>query len=234
MELEILTALNRERAARRAAIVVSDFADGTSRLFREGDAQEGELGKALARAFDTGRSGTVQVEGRELFLNVHLPPPRLVIIGAVHTSQALAPMARIAGFQVEVIDPRTAFATEERFPGVRLVAEWPDKVLEQRPFDAFTAVAAVTHDPRIDDGPLEAALKANCFYVGALGSRKTHAKRVERLRANGFDDADIARIDAPIGLAIGAANPPEIAVAVLAAVIQSLRSRGRRPDEQPA
>lgn len=233
MELEILTALNRERAARRAAIVVSDFA-GTSRLYREGAAQEGELGKALASAFYSGKSGTVQVDGRELFLNVHLPPARLVIIGAVHISQALAPMARIAGFEVEVIDPRTAFATEDRFPGVRLVAEWPDEVLEQHPFDAFTAVAAITHDPRIDDGPIEAALKAKCFYVGALGSRKTHAKRVERLRANGLSDADIARIDAPIGLAIGAANPPEIAVAVLAGIIQALRSRGCKPDERPA
>jgi xanthine dehydrogenase accessory factor len=148
------------------------------------------------------------------------------MIGAVHISQALAPMARIAGFDVEIIDPRTAFATPERFPDVALRAEWPQDVLKERPFDAYTAVAALTHDPKIDDHPLQAALEAGCFYVGALGSRKTHGRRVERLLAAGLGEEQIGRIHAPIGLAIGAASPAEIAVSVLAQVIGALRSRG--------
>ena len=164
--------------------------------------------------------------GRSFFLNVYLPQPRLVVIGAVHISQALAPMARIAGFPVEIIDPRTAFATQERFADVELSAEWPEEVLSTHPLDSYTALAAVTHDPKIDDFPLKAALDAGCFYVGALGSRKTHAKRVERLLALGATEAQIANIHAPIGLNIGASSPAEIAVAVLAQVIEAFRSRG--------
>ncbi len=232
MDRDVLATLNLERAARRAAILVTDFGNGTSRLYREADTREGALGAALASAFASGKSGTVKIDGKELFLNVHLPSARLVIIGAVHISQALAPMARIAGFDVEIIDPRSAFATPERFPDTVVTAEWPDKLLAERPLDAFTALAAVTHDPKIDDGPIEAALRAGAFYVGALGSRKTHAKRLERMRASGLADEDVARIRAPIGLPIGAASPAEIAVAVLAEVIQSLRSRGRDQAER--
>ena len=149
-----------------------------------------------------------------------------MVIGAVHISQALAPMARVAGFPVEIIDPRTAFATAERFPDGALDAEWPQDVLARRPLDAYTALAAVTHDPKIDDPALLAAFAARCFYIGALGSRKTHGKRVERLKAGGAADADLARIAAPIGLPIRAQSPAEIAVAILAQVIEALRSRG--------
>ena len=145
-------------------------------------------------------SGMVEADGRSLFLTVELPPPRLVLIGAVHISQALAPMARIAGFDMTIIDPRTAFATPERFPDVPLLAEWPADAIPRIGFDAFTAVAALTHDPKIDDAALLAALEAGCFYVGALGSRKTHAKRLERLRAAGAGEAALATIHAPIGL----------------------------------
>jgi len=226
MDRKLLSELNAERAARRAAILVTDLADGGGRLVREGDAIAGALGEALASAFRSGKSGTIDVEGQSLFLNVHVPPPRLVVIGAVHISQALAPMAALAGFDVEIIDPRTAFATPERFPGATLHAEWPQDVLQARPLDPYTAVAAVTHDPKIDDVPLQAALAAGCFYVGALGSRKTHGRRVERLMAAGLSEVEIARIRAPIGLAIGAASPAEIAVSILAEVIGALRSRG--------
>lgn len=234
MELDVLTTLNRERSARRAAILVSDFERGTSMLHREGDARDGVLGEALASAFDSGKSRIVEIDGRLLFLNVHLPPARLVIIGAVHISQALAPMARIAGLDVEILDPRSAFATPERFSDTVVKAEWPDKVLAERPLDAFTALAAVTHDPKIDDGAIAAALRAGAFYVGALGSRKTHANRMGRLREAGLSDEQIASIRAPIGLPIGAASPAEIAVAILADVIQSLRSRGQRQAERQA
>jgi xanthine dehydrogenase accessory factor len=149
-----------------------------------------------------------------------------VAIGAVHISQALAPMARIAGFDMEIIDPRTAFATEARFPGVPLFAEWPEEVLKKRPFDPYTGVAALTHDPKIDDLALKSALGAGCFYVGALGSRKTHAKRVDRLLGMGVSEGELARIHSPIGMDIGAATPAEIAVAVLAEIISAFRSRG--------
>lgn len=226
MDLKALETLNTERRARRAVMLVTDLGDGSGRLVREGDAVAGALGTEVDKTFRSGKSGTVEVEGRAFFLNVHLPPPRIVAIGAVHISQALAPMARIAGFDVEIIDPRTAFATPERFPDTTLHAEWPDDVLSQRPLDPYTALAALTHDPKIDDLPLKAALEAGCFYVGALGSRKTHGKRLERLAEAGVSNAALENISAPIGLDIGAASPAEIAVAVLAEIIGALRSRG--------
>jgi xanthine dehydrogenase accessory factor len=226
VNVHLLKSLNAERRARRAAVLVTDLAGGPDRLVKEGEPVGGELGDAIARAFRTGLSGSVEADGKKLFLNAHLPSPRLIVIGAVHISQALAPMAGIAGYPVEIVDPRTAFATAERFPGVTLHAEWPQDVLERRPLDGYTALAAVTHDPKIDDFALKAALDAGCFYVGALGSRKTHARRVERLLGLGATSAEIERIHAPIGLDIGAASPAEIAVAVLAQVIQAFRARG--------
>lgn len=234
MDAAALRLLNEERRARRAAILVTDLSDGSSRVVREGEAVEPALAEAVAKAFRTGNSGAAEVGGRNLFLNVHVPRPRLVAIGAVHITQALAPMAAIAGFDMEIIDPRTAFATTERFPDVTLHAEWPETVLAGRPFDAYTAVAAVTHDPKIDDFPLKAALEAGCFYVGALGSRKTHGRRVERLLAAGLTAEQIGRIHAPIGLDIGASSPAEIAVAVLAQVIHALRTRGSAAREDAA
>jgi len=226
MDPYALKTLNAARRARRAAVLVTDLGDGRDRVVHEGDAVAGDLGAAIGRAFRTGNSGTVEAEGRTFFLNVHLPRPRLVVTGAVHISQALAPMAKIAGYPVEIIDPRSAFATEDRFPDVTLHAEWPEEVLKRQPLDGYTAFAAVTHDPKIDDFALKAALDAGCFYVGALGSRKTHAKRVERLLAMGASAEEIGRIHAPIGIDIGAASPSEIAVAVLAQVIRAFRSRG--------
>lgn len=221
-----LKKLNQCRRERRAAILLTDLGDGRDRVVVEGDPVAGNLGEAVASVFRSGKSGVVEVDGRSFFLNVHLPPPRLVMIGAVHISQALAPMAAIAGFDLHIIDPRTAFASPERFPNVRLDAEWPQEALARSPLDAYCALAALTHDPKIDDPALKAALEAGCFYVGALGSRKTHAKRVERLTEVGVLPADIERIRAPIGLRIGAASPAEIAVAVLAEIIEALRSRG--------
>jgi xanthine dehydrogenase accessory factor len=234
MDLTLLKQANAERAARRAVILATDLETGTATLHRESEPRDGDLGAALTRAFDSGKSGSVEIGERQLFLNVHVPPPRLVVIGAVHISQALAPMARLAGLDVEIIDPRTAFATPERFPDTALSAEWPETVLVARPLDAFTALAAVTHDPKIDDYPLAAALRAGCFYVGALGSRKTHGKRVERLKSAGLSDKEIARIRAPIGLPIGAASPAEIAVSILAEIIGALRTRASRQMEAEA
>ncbi|MEM6464046.1 MAG: XdhC family protein [Pseudomonadota bacterium] len=225
MRVELLKRLNEARGNRRAVIVATNLEDGSARLVLEGESVSGELGVALDKAFRSGRSGTVEADARFYFLNVHVPPARLVVIGAVHIAQSLAPMARIAGFDVRIIDPRTAFATLERFSDTELIAEWPDEVLAQKPLDAYTALAAVSHDPKIDDFPLKAALEAKCFYVGALGSRKTHAKRIERLRKLGLGDEQIAGIASPIGLDIGAASPQEIAVAILAEIIGALRKR---------
>jgi len=225
MDPHLLKGLNAERRARRAAILLTDLGDGRDRLIRESDQVAGALGDIVAKAFRSGKSGSADAEGRTFFLNVHVPPPRLVMIGAVHISQALAPMARIAGFDIAIIDPRTAFATPDRFPDMPLHADWPETVLRENPLDSYTAVAALTHDPKIDDFALKAALDARCFYVGALGSRKTHAARVERLTAGGAPREEMARIHAPIGLDIGAASPAEIAVAVLAQVIGALRTR---------
>jgi xanthine dehydrogenase accessory factor len=225
MEPLNLKKLNAERRARRAVALVTDIAGERDRVVREADPVGGELGEALRKAFLSGKSGTVEADGATFFINVHVPPPRIVVIGAVHISQALAPMAQIAGYDLEIIDPRTAFATPERFGGFALHADWPETVLKGRPLDAYTALVAVTHDPKIDDFPIKAALETNCFYVGALGSKKTHAKRLERLAEAGLPQDRLASIAAPIGLDIGAASPAEIAVATLAQIIAAFRKR---------
>ncbi|WFU49203.1 XdhC family protein [Sinorhizobium terangae] len=225
MERTTLKAINAARAARRAAVVVTDLSDGASQVFLEGTSFPQEWDSLIVDALRSGRAGIAAVEGRSLFINVHLPPPRIVAIGAVHISQALAELAAVAGFDMTIIDPRTAFATAERFSAVELLAEWPEDVLPSRPLDRYTALAALTHDPKIDDYPIRTALEAGCFYVGALGSRKTHAARVERLGQAGVPQDAIGRIKAPIGLDIGAASPSEIAVAVLAEIIEAMRRR---------
>jgi xanthine dehydrogenase accessory factor len=227
MKLDLLAKLNAARAERRAAIFVTDLANGAQRLVMADDIAADPLADVLAQRLRMGKSGMVEAEGQQFFLNVQAPPARIVATGAVHISQALAPMARMLDFDVTIIDPRTAFATPERFPDVRLMAEWPDKALQSVPLDRYTAFVALTHDPKIDDPALDAALKSDCFYVGALGSKKTHAKRVERLRAAGFDTATIARIHAPIGLDIGAVSPAEIALSILGEIVETLRGPKR-------
>ena len=228
MQLALLSALNAERAARRAAILVTETASGEQRLVREAEVARDALAPLLEERLRSGKSGTVETDGRQLFLNVQVPSVKAVVIGAVHISQALAPMARGLDLAVTIIDPRTAFATPERFPDVQVLAEWPDAALPRLGLDRYTALLALTHDPKIDDPALAAALRAECFYIGALGSKKTHARRIERLTAAGFGEADIARIHAPIGLDIGAVSPAEIAVAVLAELIAALRRDRRR------
>src|SRR6202008_4832918 len=162
----------------------------------------------------SGKSGMAETPRGRVFLTVHVPPARLVITGAVHISQALAPIGKLLGYDVVIVDPRTAFATPERFPDVKVIAEWPDTALPPLNVDHYTAFVALTHDPKIDDPALLHALARDCFYIGALGSRKTHARRLERLKQQGVTDADLGRIHAPIGLDIGAASPAEIAVAI--------------------
>ncbi len=190
---------------------------------RKQDVASDPLRATLEAALRSGKSGMVETPQGQVFLTVYVPPPRLVITGAVHISQALAPMAKLVGYDVVIVDPRTAFATPERFPDVKVIAEWPDTALPPLNIDGYTAFVALTHDPKIDDPALTHALERDCFYIGALGSRKTHARRVERLKQQGIGDDAIARIHAPIGLSIGAVSPPEIAVAILGQVTAALR-----------
>jgi xanthine dehydrogenase accessory factor len=228
MRLSLLSDLNAERAARRAAVLVTDVASGEQRIVREAEVGGDPLAQDLQESLRRGKSGLVERDGRQFFLTVQTPPVRLVVIGAVHISQALAPMAKDLDLDVTIIDPRTAFATPERFPDAPVLAEWPDAVLPEIGIDQYTAVVALTHDPKIDDPALTAALRSKCFYIGALGSRKTHERRVQRLTASGFNEADLARIHAPIGLDIGAVSPAEIAVSILAEIVASLRKERRR------
>jgi len=223
MKLEILASLNAERAARRAAIVVTDVASGAERLVKAEEVEKDPLKDELKERMRTGKSGMAETPEGRVFLTVHVPPPRLVITGAVHISQALAPIARVVGYDVTIVDPRTAFASPERFPDVKVIAEWPDQALPPLGIDRYTAFVALTHDPKIDDPALLHALNRQCFYIGALGSKKTHARRVERLKSAGLSDDTIGRIHAPIGLAIGAVSPPEIAVAIMGEITARLR-----------
>jgi xanthine dehydrogenase accessory factor len=223
VKLTTLKELNAERAARRPVIVVTDTSDGEQRLVKAADFAADPLAAELSKHLRMGKSANIEVGGKKLFLNVYAPTARMVIVGAVHISQALAPLARSLGYDVTVVDPRTAFASPERFPDVPLIAEWPDVALPLLKVDHYTAFVAVTHDPKIDDPALLHAFERDCFYIGALGSRKTHAKRAERLKSLGASDADIARIRAPIGLSIGAVSPSEIAVSIMAEVTAVLR-----------
>jgi len=223
MRLDILASLNAERAARRAAVIVTDVASGAQRFVTGADIAADPLREILEAHLRSGKSGMAETPQGRIFLTVHVPPPRLVITGAVHISQALAPVARLIGYDVTIVDPRTAFASPERFPDVKLIAQWPDEALPPLGVDRYTAFAALTHDPKIDDPALLHALARDCFYIGALGSKKTHARRLERLKAQGVTDAALARVHAPIGLAIGAVSPSEIAVSIMAEITASLR-----------
>jgi xanthine dehydrogenase accessory factor len=213
-----------DRAGRRPAVLVTDLATGAQELLHRGDeGRRPALADSLSRAFAGSGGAVVPGEKGELFLDVHLPPLQLIVIGAVHIAQHLAPLAVAAGYAVTIVDPRQAFATRERFPEVRLIAEWPDEVLPDFALDEHTAMVLLTHDPKIDDVALKAALASDCFYIGALGSKRTHAARRERLLEAGISEQALARIHAPIGLDIGATGPVEIAVSIMAEITAVLR-----------
>jgi xanthine dehydrogenase accessory factor len=230
VKLDILKSLNAERAARRAAVVVTDVTSGEQRLVKAADMARDPLKAVIEKHVRSGKSGMEETPQGRVFLTVYVPPPRIVITGAVHISQALAPIAKLLGYDVTIVDPRTAFATQERFPDVRVIAEWPDTALPPLGIDHYTAFVALTHDPKIDDPALQHALARDCFYIGALGSKKTHARRIERLKGQGLTDEALARIHAPIGLPIGAVSPSEIAVAIMGEITARLRLS---PERQP-
>ena len=226
MRREILQALLASRVAKRPAVLITNVSNGRQ-LLLDGEERRGDL-EASAALLEIARERLQQdrggmLEDGEHFVQVFLPPLRLAIVGAVHISQALVPMARIAGYEVTVIDPRRAWATEARFPGVTMITEWPDDALEAFRPDARTAIVTLTHDPKLDDPALLCALRSEAFYIGALGSTRTHGKRLERLRKEGLEEASLKRIHGPAGLAIGARSPAEIALAILAQMTSVLR-----------
>ena len=230
MKLDVLSALNAERAARRAVAVITNVESGAQRLVKAADVGKEPLHELIEKHLRIAKSGMEETPHGRVFITVHVPSPQLVITGAVHISQTLAPIGKMLGYDVTIVDPRTAFASIERFPDVKLIAEWPDVALPPLNVDRYTAFVALTHDPKIDDPALKHALARDCFYIGALGSKKTHARRVMRLQAAGLSNAEIARIHAPIGLAIGAASPAEIAVAIMAEITGRLRLKAEKAE----
>ncbi len=222
MRRETLAELNEARRAGRAIVRATDLKTGDENVL-DPVSDATPLGTAAAQAARADQSTTIELDGRSWFLAVYNPPLDLVIVGAVHIAQPLARMAVLAGYGVRVIDPRTSFATPERFPDVTLSHDWPDDALAKSPLGPRSALVALTHDPKVDDPALIAALRSDCFYIGALGSKKTHAARFARLGQNGFSSEQLARICGPVGLAIGAKSPAEIAVSILAQMTAALR-----------
>ncbi len=216
MKISTLNVLNDAKRARRAVALITNTITGEERIETRADAQ---AGSDLEKAFRFDKSAMLGDE----FIAIHNPPLRLVIIGAVLITQSLIPIARACGYDITVIDPRGAFATGARFPDITLLADWPQEVLPDFKLDARTGVIALAHDPKIDDPALEMALRSEAFYIGALGSKKSHAARIERLTKSGFDATDLARIAGPIGLSIGAVGAPEIAISIMAQLTQALR-----------
>jgi xanthine dehydrogenase accessory factor len=221
MTPEILAALQAMRAAKRPVVLATQLATGEQLLL---PIEGSPLAEAAHRALSRDEAATVSIDHEEWFLQPYSPPIRLVVVGAVHIAQALVPMAAHLGVAVIVIDPRRSFATEERFPNVTLCGDWPDEAMDALVPDSRTAVITLTHDPKLDDPALDRALRSDAFYIGALGSRKTHASRLARLRALGHDDAALGRIRGPVGLHIGAVTAPEIALSILAEFIAVRRN----------
>jgi len=225
MKVEVFERVLTDRAAKRAVAVVTRLGDGAQALVHD-DEVSGELALTDEQVAETqrrlrgNRSGALESSDGALFVRCHAPAPRMVVVGAVHIAQALAPMAAMAGFEVIVVDPRRAFATSERLPGVSVMTSWPDEAMAQIGLDGQTAVVTLSHDPKLDDPALIAALGSHAFYIGALGSTRTHAKRVARLTEAGLGEA-LHRIHAPVGLDLGGRAPVEIAVSILAQVIQA-------------
>ncbi len=227
----LLDELRAARRAKRPVVLVTRLPDGAQRLLDPREAAPEGVSPALFDAAQLAaardETSTVEEDGATLFLQPFNPPLRLILIGAVHIAQPLARMAALAGFATVVVDPRRAFATDDRFPGVERSTAWPDEALTVLAPDGRTAVVTLTHDPKLDDPALDVALRSSAFYIGCLGSGKTHAARLERLARRGFTAADLARLHGPVGLRINARSPAEIAISILAEIIQQLRPAKR-------
>lgn len=222
MKAETLARLQAEREAQRPVVLLTRLSDGAQHLWPQ-DAVPAALADAARDALGHEKGASVTIDNEAWFIHPHNPPLRIIVVGAVHIAQAMAPMVAPLGFQLVVVDPRRAFATAERLPGVTLNTDWPDEAMAALRPDARSAVVTLTHDPKLDDPALDAALRSPAFYIGALGSRRTHAKRVARLRDLGHGDDAMARIHAPVGLDIGAVTAPEIALSVMAEIVAARR-----------
>jgi len=218
--LPLITRTLEARVRRQGLLAHTRLSDGRRQLFGRGDA---DADPSLQRAIASGESELQVTPEGEVFLHAMLPPPRVLIIGATHIGQLLAQLVKLAGYEVVVIDPRTAFAAEARFPGIRLDTAWPQDTIPKIGLDEFTAVVALAHVGHIDDEALKLALRSSAFYVGALGSQRNHAKRKQRLTEAGFSAEEIARIRAPVGINIGAQSPQEIAISIMAELVLALR-----------
>jgi xanthine dehydrogenase accessory factor len=233
---EVLAALQAAQAEKHPVVLATKLPSGEQLLLPNADAPA-DLAEAAAHALDQDQTGTVKLPSGDWFLHVHNPPLRLIVVGAVHIAQALVPMAAQVGYAVVVVDPRRSFATDERFPNVSVSTEWPDDAMDALQPDTRSAVVTLTHDPKLDDPALDRALKSPAFFIGSLGSRKTHAARLKRLRALGHEDAALARIRGPVGLDIEAVTAPEIALSILAEIVAVRRGAGlaqRAPAAQAA
>lgn len=233
MKKDLLHQLLLDRKAKRPLALATDLASGQQALVYHDSAtgplaRQSSVVEAARQALRDDSSGTVATSAGEVFVQVFNPPLRMVVVGGVHIAQPLSRMAALAGYDVTIVDPRQSFANAERFPDLNVVAEWPDDALPALDLDRRTAVVTLTHDPKIDDPALVVALKSDAFYIGALGSRRTHAKRVDRLKAEGFSEAQIARIHGPVGLSLGAVSPAEIAVSILAQITGVLHEKEQK------
>ncbi len=227
MTRDVLSRLLADVAAKKAIVLATHLSTGEARLIHPFDPEAGvdpALAQAARDAAARDESAKLETSAGPMFLRVFNPPVRVIVIGAVHIAQPLVRMVTLAGYEPVVVDPRRAFATEARFEGIPLVREWPDEALARLGVDRRTAVVTMTHDPKIDDPALAAALRSDAFYVGSLGSKKTQAARRERLRAMGFSDVDVARVHGPVGLPIGARSTGEIAVSILSQIVSALRA----------
>lgn len=225
MHVSLLHELNAARSERRTCMVVTDLGAGKSELIFPGlDHGWPEIAQDITDHFASGASGEVVAGERRFFLRPHIPPLRIIVVGAVHIAQALGSIAATLGYEMVIIDPRTLFASQDRFPAARLITDWPKVALPTLGVDRATACVMLTHDPKLDDDALRYVLPLDCFYVGALGSRKTHAKRIARLLGEGIAQEQIDRIHAPIGLAIGALTPEEIALSIVAEIVAAWRA----------
>jgi xanthine dehydrogenase accessory factor len=227
--LSLLDRAVAARDGRRGLVLRTRLSDGRRQIFDRSDAG---LPADVAARFHTGKSALQDAPDGEVFLHALIPPARIIAIGATHIAQVLGQIARVAGYEMVVVDPRTAFAAAQRFPGIRIEADWPEAALGRLGLDPYTALAVLAHVSHIDDEALKVALRSDCLYIGALGSSRNHAKRLERLKAAGFSDAELRRIKSPIGIEIGAQSPAEIAVAVMAEIVHAVR--GDKPRKAAA
>jgi xanthine dehydrogenase accessory factor len=229
---EVLAALEEARAAKRPVVVATKLPEGDQYLLPDPGAPE-ELNKVARDVLISDVSGTHKIDGVDWFMHAYNPPYRLVIVGAVHIAQALVQFSTACGYATTVVDPRRSFASDERFPNVTVSTAWPDEALDEFKPDSRTAVVTLTHDPKLDDPALDRALKSEAFYIGALGSRRTHAARLKRLRELGHHDNTFSRIRGPVGLNIEAVTAPEIAASIIAEIIGVRRGAPLPPKPAP-